>query len=307
MNVEIHHPSFWSMIDPAVELERLASGFQFVEGPIWHPDQRSLIFSDIVGNTMYRWSEREGIAVFRHPSHMANGNAYDRLGRIVTCEHATSRLTRASLEGHMEVLASHFAGQELNSPNDAVVKEDGSIYFTDPTSGRGPRYGVPRPQALDFQGVYRLDLASKVLTLLVDDFAKPNGLCFSRDDSRLFVNDSDRAHIRVFDVLEDGTLASGRVWAELGSLGAGVADGMKVDQADHLYCCGPGGIHIFAADATLLGVIQMPERTANLCFGDDNLRSLYITASTSIYRLRVLVSGHNLFRERPKVGAVSHA
>lgn len=306
MNIEIHHPSIWSIIDPAVELERLAPGFQFVEGPIWHPGQRSLIFSDIVGNTMYRWTEREGVALFRHPSHMANGNAYDRDSSILTCEHATSRVTRTSPDGHVEVLASHFAGQELNSPNDIVVKEDGAIYFTDPTSGRSPRYGVPRPQELDFQGVYRLDPASKVLTLLVDDFAKPNGLCFSGDESLLFVNDSVRAHIRVFDVLDDGTVANGRLWAELRGQGPGVADGLKTDEAGNIYCCGPGGIHIFAADATCLGVIQMPEQTANLCFGDDDLRSLYIAASTSIYRLRGLVPGHNVFRERPEVSA-SHA
>lgn len=292
MHIDIRHPELASRIDPAVELEQIATGFEFVEGPIWHPAQRHLTFSDIVGNTMYRWSEHTGTSVFRRPSQMANGNAYDAQGRILTCEHATSRVTRAGLDGNVEVLASHFDGKELNSPNDIVVKRDGSIYFTDPTSGRSPRWGIPRAQELDYQGVYRLDPATWQLTLLVrDPWGKPNGLCFSVDESLLYVNDTNRGHIRVFDVLPDGTLSHGRVWATLDSVGAGVADGMKTDAAGAIYCTGPGGIHIFDAAAVCLGVIHMPEQTANLCFGDDDLCSLYIAASTSIYRLRVLTPG----------------
>lgn len=292
MSFDIRHPAFADLIDPAAELEQVAAGFEFVEGPIWHPAERHLTFSDIIGNTMYRWSEAEGLLVFRRPSQMANGNAYDRQGRILTCEHATSRVTRTDVDGLIDVLASHYDGKELNSPNDIVVTRAGSICFTDPMSGRSPRWGVPRPQELSFQGVYRLDPASHALTLLVDDFDKPNGLCFSVDETLLYINDTTRAHIRVFDVLPDGTLANGRLWAELEPLGVGVADGMKCDAAGNIYCTGPGGIHVFDPAARLLGVILTPQQAANCCFGGDDLRVLYLTATTSIYRLALRAPGH---------------
>jgi len=298
ISVEVRDPRLHEIIDIHAELEKIATGFEFTEGPVWHPDGKFLIFSDIVGNTMYRWSEAKGVIVFRRPSHMANGNTLDKGGRLLTCEHATSRVTRTILEngkaGKVEVLASHYAGKELNSPNDIVVRSDGSIYFTDPTSGRSKYYGVPREQELPFQGVYRLNPDTKSLTLLVDDFSKPNGLCFSLDESRLFINDTNRFHIRVFNVRPDGTLSGGQVWAETVGEGAGVPDGMKIDQQGNLYCCGPGGIHVFDAAANCLGVILMPEHTANLCFGDSDLRSLYICATTSIYRLRVRLPGRPL-------------
>jgi len=313
VNVEIRHNRFTQIVGTDVELERIASGFDFIEGPVWHPCDGFLIFSDIVGNAMYRWSQADGITLFRKPSQMANGNTYDRQGRLLTCEHATSRVTRTEHDrtsplelggteggrGSIVVLASHYHGQELNSPNDIVVKCDGSIYFTDPNSGRGPYYGVPREQELPFQGVYRLDPEDKSLTLLVDDFSKPNGLCFSLDEKHLFINDTNRQHIRVFDVRPDGTLTDGRVWAETIGEGVGAPDGMKIDQEGNLYCCGPGGIHLFDAAASLtancLGVIQMPEHTANFAWGDDDLCSLFITASTTLYRLRVQVPGLKTF------------
>ena len=221
---------------------------------------------------------------------------------MLTCEHGTSRVTRQNLDSQdvVEVVASHYQGRQLNSPNDIVVKSDGAIYFTDPNPGRGPRVGIPRPQELPFQGVYRLDTAGS-LTLLVDDLPKPNGLCFSLDEQRLFVNDSDRGHIYVYDVLPDGTLAktvsgsSDKLWAELTSDGLGVADGMKLDREGNLYCCGPGGIHLFNPEANCLGVIRMPEQTANLAWGDEDFLSLYITASTTLYRLRVQIAGSKLF------------
>ncbi len=295
MNVEIRDNRFTQVVGADVKLERIASGFDFVEGPVWHPGDQCLIFSDIVGNAMYRWSQAEGITLFRKPSQMANGNTYDRQGRLLTCEHATSRVTRTDHDGSIEVLASHYAGQELNSPNDIVVKRDGGIYFTDPNSGRGARFGVPREQKLPFQGVYRRDPGKRLLTLLVDDFSKPNGLCFSLDEKRLFVNDTDRGHIRVFDVRADGKLSGGETWADLRGDGVGVADGMNRDQAGNLYCCGPGGMHLFDAAANCLGVIRMPEHTANLAWGNDDLRSLYITAATSLYRLRVKTPGPPIF------------
>jgi len=278
-----------------VELEQVVSGFEFLEGPVWHPDEKHLTFSDIVGNTMYRWSEAAGLNVYRKPSNMANGNTYDREGRLLTCEHATSRVTLTDLDGNVTVQASHYQGKELNSPNDVIVGQNGSIYFTDPASGRSATYGVEREQELLFQGVYRLDPEDKTPTLLVNDFSKPNGLCLSLDEARLFVNDTDRNHIRVFDVQPDGSLSNGEVWAETLSEGAGVPDGMKIDQDENLYCCGPGGIHVFDKHANSSGVIRMPEQAANIAWGDDDLLSLYITASTALYRLRVKVPGLRVF------------
>lgn len=298
MNVEIRDNRFTQVIDPAAELEQIATGFDFLEGPIWHPGEKSVIFSDILGNSIYRWTEKDGVRQLRRNSYMANGNAYDVQGRVVTCEHATSRVTRTDFaqNGSLELLATHYQGKQLNSPNDIIVKSDGTIYFTDPTSGRSEGYGVPREPELLFCGVYRLKPETKELTLLIDDFAKPNGLCFSQDETQLFVNDTIRQHIRVFDVLDDGTVANGRLWADLEGDKPGVADGMKVDSQAHLFSCGPGGIHIFTTGAVCLEVIEMPEHTTNFVWGDDDLCSLYITASTSLYRLRVKVPGWSTFR-----------
>jgi gluconolactonase len=297
MSFDIHDDRFIQVINPTAKLEQIATGFDFLEGPIWHPYEKSIIFSDILGNSIYRWTDNEGLKKLRRNSYMANGNTYDNQGRVVTCEHATSRVTRTDFahNGNLDVLASHYQGKQLNSPNDIIVKSDGTIYFTDPTSGRSKSYGVPREPELPFCGVYRLKPDTKELTLLVDDFAKPNGLCFSRDEKQLFVNDTIRQHIRVFDVLDDGTVTNGRLWANLEGDQPGVADGMKVDSAGNIFSCGPGGIHVFGPDASCLGVILMPEQTANFVWGDDDLYSLYITASTSLYRLRVKVPGWSTF------------
>lgn len=295
MNVEVRDSRLGQVLDTGAEMETVATGFQFLEGPTWHPHDGYLVFSDILGDCLYRWSRDLGVTVLRKPSHMANGNTFDRQGRLLTCEHATSRVTRTNQDGRIEVLASHYGAKELNSPNDIIVNRDGGILFTDPNSGRGPRYGIAREQELAFQGVYHLDADNHQLTLLAGDFSKPNGLCTSVDETRLFVNDTDRGHIRVFDVEADGVLSAGRVWAELEGEGLGVADGMKVDREDHLYCAGPGGLHLFDAEANCLGVIQMPEHTTNLAWGDGDLGSLYITASTSLYRLRTQVPGRTPF------------
>jgi len=297
MKVEIYRSQFSGLFNPAQDLECIASGFDFTEGPIWHPKERSLIFSDILGNSIYHWTEKNGVKTLRRNSYMANGNAYDQKGRVVTCEHATSRVTRTDFSGpgELEILATHYKGKQLNSPNDIVCKRDGMLYFTDPNGGRSAGYGVPRQQELNFQGVYRLNPSDLSLTLLADDFSKPNGLCFSADEKRLFINDSAHNHIRVFDVESNGTLNNGQVWAELKSAGTGVADGMKIDQAGNIYCCGPGGVHLLDADATYLGIILMPAQSANLAWGDDDLCSLYITASTSVYRVRTLAPGFSTF------------
>jgi len=293
MNVQIFDSRFNQLVDPQSELQQIASGFDFTEGPIGNPTEKSLIFSDILGNSIFQWTEKSGLKKLRRNSYMANGNAYDLQGRVLTCEHATSRVTRTDFAngGELEVLATHYQGKQLNSPNDIICKWDGMIYFTDPAAGRTVGFGVPRPQELNFQGVYRLNPSELSLTLLADDFSKPNGLCFSADEKQLFINDSAHNHIRVFDVKSNGTLENGRLWASLKSAGAGVVDGMKIDAAENIYCCGPGGIHVFDANAEYLGIILMPEQSANLAWGDDDLRSLYITATTSVYRLRPLKPG----------------
>lgn len=299
MSLNLSSSTLHTLIDPNQELEQLAAGFDFTEGPIWHPKYESVIFSDILGNSIYSWRADSGLVKRNRHSYMANGNAYDTEGRLLTCEHATSRVSRTDMtSGAYEVLASHYSGKELNSPNDIIVKSDGAIYFTDPTSGRSAGYGVPREPELPYSGVYRLDPETKGLTLLVDDFVRPNGLCFSRDERQLFVNDTRKFHIRVFDLNEWGGVENGRIFAETKGEGAGVPDGMKIDTADNIYCCGPGGIHVFNKSGECLGVILMPEHTANFCFGDSDMRSLYITASTSLYRLRVSVAGHSIFHEK---------
>ncbi len=273
-------------------IEQLVTGFSFVEGPVWYPGQNALLFSDIIGNTMYRWSEREGVSVFRKPSNMANGNTLDADGRLLSCEHATSQVSRTDTDGNYEVLATHFDGRELNSPNDIIVSRNGNIFFTDPASGRGAPYGVEREQELDFQGVYKLNPDNHELTLLADDFVLPNGLCFSQDETRLFVNDTRRQHIRVFDVNADQTICNSRVWASTDGDLPGVADGMKLDSAGNLYSSGSGGIHVFAPDATPLGVIRTPEVAANFTWGGEDLSELFMTATQSIYRLRVKIPGY---------------
>jgi len=290
VQLEVRDRRLLDLIDPQTELRRLDGGFGFTEGPVWDRASNSLVFSDIVGNTQYRWTP-DGTTVLRRPSNMSNGNALDSQGRLLSCEHATSRVVRAERDGVLSVLASHYDGKELNSPNDIVVRSDGTIWFTDPTSGRTARWGVEREPELPFRGVYRLDGNGGAPVLAVDDFAKPNGLCFSLHERRLFVNDTDRAHIRVFNVLDDGSLAGGEVWAELEGSGEGVADGMKIDADGNLYCTGPGGIHVFDLNAHCLGVICLPEKTANLAWGEQDFHTLFITASTSLYALRTTLPG----------------
>jgi gluconolactonase len=290
MSVEIRDPKFKAVVGDSVAFEKLGTGFLFTEGPLWHARDKYLLFSDMPGDHMRKWTARDGISTFRKPCAQSNGLTWDRQGRLLVCQHSTSTLTRTEADGKSTVVASHHDGKELNSPNDVVVKSDGAIYFSDPTYGRAEYYGNPRPTQLTFRGVYRVAPDGK-LSLLADDFGQPNGLCFSLDEKRLFVNDTDRQHIRVFDVKQDGSLANSRVWAETKGPGPGAPDGMKIDSEGNVYSCGPGGIHVFDPQGKCLGVINVPEYTANFCFGDEDFRSLFVTASTSLYRLRVKVPG----------------
>ncbi|MEE4292886.1 MAG: SMP-30/gluconolactonase/LRE family protein [Xanthomonadales bacterium] len=279
------------VVEDGAAFETLLTGFEFLEGPSWHREQGFLVFSDIIGNRQYTWSPSKGKRIFRSPSNMANGTTWDRKGRLLVCEHATSRVVRLHPGGKEELLASHFEGKELNSPNDIVEKSNGWIYFTDPNSGRTSPWGVPREQQLDFQGVYRFEPRSGKLVLLADDFSKPNGLCFSRDESRLFVNDTDQQHIRVFDVKEDGSLQGGALWASTDGARPGVADGMKFDAQGNLYSSGSGGIHVFSPDGNRLGIIRTPQVAANFNWGGKDMRDLFVTATHTLYRLRMTIPG----------------
>jgi len=301
---EVRDAAFHDVVPPAAVLETVSEGHVFTEGPIWHPDEHWLVFSDIAASRQWRWTPdtagggRGETALFRCPSNQANGNAFDPRGRIVSCEHATSQVVRHEHGGKLvRPIATHHAGRELNSPNDLVVDALGRIYFTDPVYGRvRPDLGRVRAPELDHRGVYRLDPDGR-LVLLADDFENPNGLCFSLDGERLFVNDSPRGHIRVFD-LDEGRVSGGEVWAPVTGDGSRVAgskdwvpDGMKTDLAGRIWCNGPGGVHLFAADARSLGVILMPEKSTNFCFGGPGLHDLFITASTRVYRLRTATTG----------------
>ena len=279
---------FAGVVGTALEATTVGAGYAFTEGPVWHPRERWLAFSDIPANRLHVWRPGGTVAVLREPSNMANGNTLDRQGRLVTCEHASSRVTRTEADGRVTVLASHWNGKELNSPNDIVVRSDGRIYFTDPTYGRAAETGVAREPELAIRGVYRIDPDGR-LVLLADDFDQPNGLCFAPDETRLFVNDSTTGTTRVFDVDAGGEVRNGRAWVDVGW------DGMKMDSRGNLYCSGPGGIHVVAPDRSRLGVLLFDAFASNLCFGDDDLRSLYVTVSDRVVRIRVQVPGLPVF------------
>ena len=277
-----------SIVPKESRLERLETGFQFTEGPLWNAFEGCLLFSDIPANRIYKWFPNEGVEVFRDPSGNSNGLTYDRQGRLLICEHGNRRLSRIDKDGTYAVLADTFRGKRLNSPNDVVVKSDRTVYFTDPP------YGIePHEQELKFQGVYRFDIERRELILLVDDFIRPNGLAFSFDETVLYIGDSSIAkrHVRAFDVDPDGTLSNGHVFAEILSELPGNPDGMKVDIDGSLYVSAAGGIWVFSEDGEHLGTIRTPEIPANCAWGGEDWRTLFITARTSIYRLKTNVAG----------------
>ena len=296
MGIQVRDPRLRDVLNESEGLTQLAGDFQFTEGPIWHPAERHLTFSDIHANRQYRWSEADGIALYREPSHMANGNTYDRQGRMLTCEHATSRVVRTEGDGSVVTLASHYQGKELNSPNDIVVRRDGTIWFTDPTYGRRDGVGVARELELAFRGVYSMGPDGEDLTVARDDFDMPNGLAFTPDHRTLLVADTPRMHIRRFACDENGTLSGGEVFAESTGDGPGAPDGLKTDSAGHVFCAGPGGVHVYhPSDGACLGVIETPAFCANFAWGGEDLRTFFLTASTGLYRMRVKVPGIPLF------------
>ncbi len=291
MSITIRDPRITAIVGATVAFERIATGCLFTEGPLWHPRGHYLLWSDMPGDHLRRWSATEGVTTFRQPCNQSNGLTWDRHGRLLACEHASSRVTRTAEDGRIDPIATHYHGKALNSPNDIVCALDGSLYFTDPVYGRMEYYGQKRDCELDFRGLYRVGTDPREPVLLARDFGQPNGLCFSLDERRLFVNDTERKHIRVFDVSASGSVTGGDVWAETTGPGDGAPDGMKIDSAGNVYCCGPGGIHVFDTAGACLGVIHVPEYVANMTWGDADCRSLYITASTSVYRIRTVVPG----------------
>jgi sugar lactone lactonase YvrE len=264
-------------------VERIAGGHEFTEGPVWHPDGY-LLYSDIPADRICFWAG-EGVKTFRRPSGHSNGLSLDRQLRLVACEHGTRRVSRTEPDGARITVADRFQGKRLNSPNDVVVRCDGSIFFTDPP------YGCPDDaRELSVQGVYRVSPDGK-LHLEVDSMERPNGLAFSRDESVLYVDDSARREVRAFDVRSDGSLSSGRLFAEMRSDADGSPDGMKLDIEGRLFVTGPEGVWTFDPDGRRLGVLVTPEKPSNCCWGDADRQALYITARSSVYRIRMKAPG----------------
>jgi gluconolactonase len=281
------HAHFRGLFPPDVSVQLVATGFQFTEGPVWIPQEKALLFSDIPAGVIYKLTQDRHVSTFRKPSGHANGLTLDRQGRLLACEHGTRRVTRTEKSGTVTVLASKFNGKKLNSPNDIIVRKDGTIYFTDPP------YGIEeREQEQPVQGVYRLTPDGRTLSVVAEDFSRPNGLAFSPDEKRLYIDDSSALRVvRVFDVRADGTLSGGAIFHDMSRAGPGTPDGMKVDLEGRLFCTGPGGIWVLNPQGTHLGTILTPEEPSNCAWGDEDNQSLYITAKTSVYKMRVNCPG----------------
>jgi gluconolactonase len=294
-------PRFAAVINPSAKLERLATGCRWAEGPAYFPAGRYLVWSDIPNGRMLRWDETDGsVSEFRSPSGYTNGQTVDRQGRLVSCEHLARRVTRTEIDGTLTVLADAYQGKRLNSPNDVVVKSDGSIWFTDPSYGIDHDYeGLRQERELDGCHVYRIDPDTAEVTRVADDFARPNGLAFSPDESQLYIADSGRTHdpdgphhIRVFDVGDDATLSGGDVFAVCEP---GFFDGFRFDEAGRLWTSAGDGVQCFDPDGTLIGKVRVPEAVANVCFGGPHRNRLFITATTSLYSVYLLLRGAKTF------------
>ncbi len=290
---------------PNAAVERLYAGTRWSEGPVWFGDMRCLIWSDIPNNRMMRWdAATERTSVFRQHSGFANGNTRDRQGRLITCEQDTRRVTRTEIGGRITVLMDSFEGKRLNSPNDVVVKSDGSIWFSDPGYGVSNDYEGHQAEMVLPRCVYRIDPATGRARIVTDAFARPNGLCFSPDERRLYIGDTSvgddpdkPATIHVMDVGADGTVSNSRLFHDFADHKPGFADGLRTDADGNLWCAtgwageGFDGVHIFAPDGDLIGQILMPEICGNLCFGGDKHSRLFMAASTSLYCVDVNVVG----------------
>lgn len=294
--------SFFEVLDPAfgrfvlgnAPVKPLATGFDWVEGPVWFGDAGCLLFSDIPNNRILRWTPDTGISTYRAPSNYANGHTRDRQGRLISCEHGTRRVTRTEHDGSITVIADGYQGKKLNSPNDVVVNSDGTIWFSDPHYGIMTNYeGFAGEQELPCV-VYRANPETGTLDVMVEDMNCPNGLAFSPDESLLYVADTgrmfsdDAQHIRVYDCASDGQLSGGR---HFHTISPGAADGIRLDSEGNIWSSAADGVHCISPSGTLLGKILVPELVSNICFGGRAKHELYITATTSIYRVTLNRSG----------------
>ncbi len=295
---QIDDQRFVHLIVGSSRLNRLYTGCRWAEGPVWFNDLGCLLWSDIPNQRILRWSDKplagESVSVFRSPSNFANGHTRDASGRLVSCEHGSRQVTRTEIDGSVTVLAASFNGKRLNSPNDVIVHSDGSVWFTDPTYGIMSDYeGCRAVPEQPVRGVYRID-PSGLVSLVADDFAQPNGLVFSPDETKLYIADSAFSHdptaprhIRVFD-LNGAKLSSGRVFAHID---AGLPDGIRIDLDGNLWSSAADGVHCFAPDGTRLGKIFVPETVANLTFGGPRRNRLFIAATSSLYEIYVAATG----------------
>ena len=296
---EIHDERFRQLIVASARLEELYGECRWAEGPVWFADLNCLIWSDIPNQRMLRWVPDGGVSVFRFPSNFVNGNTRDRQGRLISCEHGGRRVVRTEVDGTLTILADRYQGKRLNSPNDVVVRSDGSIWFTDPTYGIKSDYeGYRAEPEQATRNVYRLDPETGALDAVITDFGQPNGLAFSPDETSLYVADSASSHdvtaprhIRVFDVVGEMTVANGRVFC---SLDNGLPDGFRIDVQGNLWTSAGDGVHCFSPEGTLLGKILVPQTVANLTFGGPRRNRLFITATTSVYSVFVATNGVTL-------------
>jgi gluconolactonase len=276
---------FNKLVSSSAKVEKLAGDMGFVEGPVWVTEEGGyLVFSDIPNNELKKWSKDGGLTTFRKSSNNANGNTLDLQGRLTTAEHSGRRVSMTEKDGTVRTVVDSFESKKFNSPNDVVVKSDGTYWFTDPDYGLGKN---PKEQAGNY--VYRFDPKSKTVTAVVKDFDKPNGLCFSPDEKKLYVADSGKPrHIRVFEVSNDGIVGEGKVFC---SIDRGGPDGIRCDNGGRIWSSAGDGVHIFAPDGSLVGKVLVPESPANLCFGGADGKTLYITARKSLYAIPTLVKG----------------
>jgi gluconolactonase len=293
---EIHDDRFRHLIVPSSGLEELYSDCRWAEGPVWFSDLQCLIWSDIPNQRMLRWVKDGGVSVFRTPSNFTNGNTRDRQGRLVSCEHGGRRVTRTEIDGSITVLADSYEGKRLNSPNDVVVRSDGSVWFTDPTYGIKSDYeGFRAEPEQATRNVYRLDPQTGEIDAVVTDFGQPNGIAFSPDETILYVADSSSSHdpsaprhIRAFDVVDGRQLKNSRVFCDIDN---GLADGFRVDVAGNVWTSAGDGVHCFGPDGKLLGKILLPQTAANLTFGGPRRNQLFITATKSLYAIFLATTG----------------
>ena len=292
---------FRRLVIGSARLERLAEGCRWAEGPAYFPAGRYVVWSDIPNDRMMRYDETSNtVSVFRPSCGYSNGNTVDRQGRLVTCEHGNRHVTRTEHDGSITVIASHYQGKRLNSPNDVVVKSDGSIWFTDPAYGIDSDYeGHKAESEIGDCHVYRIDPHTGDVRVVAGDFVRPNGIAFSPDERRLYVADTGATHvkdgprhIRVFDVDDRGSLSGGNVFA---TCTQGLFDGLRLDEAGRIWTSAGDGVHCYESDRTLIGKILVPEAVANMVFGGPKRNRLYICATTSLYAVMLPVNGAKTF------------